>query len=200
MITAIVLAGGASRRFGSQKLLADFDGEPVIRHSVRRLLAADPDEVLVVAGCEGQRVRAALDGLAVRVVMNDGWSEGLSSSLRVGIAALGATTSGALIALGDQPGVRSEDTRALLAAHASSDREITVPMYRGERGHPVLFDRSVFPELLGIRGDRGAREVIARDPGRVLTVAFDAPQPFDVDTPEALAIARESETPSPPSR
>jgi molybdenum cofactor cytidylyltransferase len=200
VITAIVLAGGASRRFGSQKLLADFDGEPVIRHSVRRLLAADPDDVLVVAGCDGQRVLAALDGLAVRIVMNDGWSEGLSSSLRVGIAALGATTSGALIALGDQPGVRSEDVRALLAAHASSDREIAVPVYRGERGHPVLFDRSVFPELLGIRGDRGAREVIERDPGRVLKVAFDAPQPLDVDTPEALAIARESETPSPPSR
>jgi molybdenum cofactor cytidylyltransferase len=96
--------------------------------------------------------------------------------------------------------VRSADVRALLAAHASGGSEIVVPVYRGERGHPVIFARSIFAELLETRGDQGARDVIARNPARVRMLEFDAPLPIDVDTPEALLIARENEIPSPPSR
>ncbi len=190
MTAVVVLAAGASRRFGSQKLLADLGGEPVVRRSVRHLLEAEPDELLVVVGREGERVGDALAGLAARVVVNRRWNEGLSSSLRTGITALSDDVDAAMIALGDQPGVRSADVRALLTARASSGREIVVPVYRGERGHPVTFSRSVFPELLDVGGDRGARDVIARDPARVLTVEFDAPPPADVDTLDALRSLR----------
>ncbi len=186
MISAIVLAAGGSRRFGSQKLLAELHGKAVVRWSVEQLLEAEPDEVIVVVGADGEAIRAVLDGLAVRVVVNDSWAEGIGSSLRTGIAALGADADAAMIALGDQPSVEPRVIASLLNAHAEGDKAIVVPSYRGERGHPVIFAASIFPELLVLGGDRGARDVIARDPGRVAVVEFDAPLPPDVDTEAEL--------------
>jgi molybdenum cofactor cytidylyltransferase len=181
-----VLAAGASRRFGSQKLLADLRGKPLVRWSVERVLEARPDDVIVVVGHEGDAVGAALAGLDVRVTTNERWTEGIGSSLRTGIAALPTDADAAMIALGDEPSVQSSDMVALLAAYAAGDKDIIVPSYRGERGHPVIFARRLFRELLAISGDRGARDVIASDPSRVLVVDFDAPPPRDVDTREQL--------------
>lgn len=186
MIAAIVLAAGASRRFGSQKLLAELRGKPVVRWSVENVLEAQPDEVIVVTGADREAVRAALDGLAVRVVVNESWNEGIGSSLRAGIAALDASAEAAMIALGDQPGLEARVVASLLNAYTEGSKAIVVPSYMGERGHPVIFAASVFPELLALRGDRGARDVISLDPRRVTMVDFDAPLPLDVDTGEAL--------------
>lgn len=186
MIAAIVLAAGASRRFGSQKLLAGLRGKPVVRWSVEHVLEAQPDEVIVVVGNEGEAVCAALEGLAVRTVRNARWAEGIGSSLRVGIDAAGTDADSVMIVLGDQPGVEARVIASLLNAHAEGSKAIVVPSYRGERGHPVIFAASLFPELLEIDGDRGARDVIARDRGRVTVVDFDAPLPRDVDTVEEL--------------
>lgn len=186
MIAAVVLAAGASRRFGSQKLLAGLRGKPVVRWSVEHVLEAQPDEVIVVVGNEGEAVCAALEGLAVRTVRNARWAEGIGSSLRVGIDAAGTDADSVMIVLGDQPGVEARVIASLLNAHAEGSKAIVVPSYRGERGHPVIFAASLFPELLEIDGDRGARDVIARDRGRVTVVDFDAPLPRDVDTVEEL--------------
>jgi molybdenum cofactor cytidylyltransferase len=182
----VVLAAGASRRFGSQKLLADLHGKPVVRWSVERVLEARPGQVVVVVGHQGEAVRAALEGLPVRVTTNGAWSEGIGSSLRAGIAALPSEAEAAMIALGDEPTVKSADIIALLAAYAASDKEIIVPSYRGQHAHPVIFARRLFRELLAIDGDRGARNVIASDASRVLVVDFDAPPAPDVDTREQL--------------
>lgn len=190
MISAIVLAAGASRRFGSQKLLADLRGKPVVRWSVEQVLGASPDELLVVVGHEGASVRAALHRLAVRFVANQEWPEGIGSSLRAGIAALGPRTDAAMIALGDQPSVDAAVVAALLKAYTDAPGPIMAPSYRGERGHPVIFAASLFPELLAIQGDRGARDVIARDASRVSLVQIDAAAPPDVDTMAELQSLR----------
>ena len=190
VLTGIVLAAGASSRFGSPKLLAEIRGKPILRWSVEKILRAGPGEVIVVVGHQGDAVGAALEGLCVRVVRNGEWAEGMGSSLRAGVAAT-PNTDAVMIALGDQPGLSDSAIAALLRTHEEKRGRIIVPSYRGERGHPVIFPATVFPELLALRGDRGARDVILRDPGRVERVELDAPVPLDLDTGADLTIVAE---------
>ncbi len=186
MIAAIVLAAGAARRFGSQKLMAPFGEKPLVRWAVEHALASRVSEVIVVLGRDGEAVRAALHGLPVRFTMNEQWAEGMSGSIHTGIAALAPDTDAVVIMLGDQPTVTPEIIDHLIAAHATSTRPIVAPSYRGERGNPVLFAADLFPELLAIRGDQGARGIIACDAGRVEIVALAMTMPGDVDVESDL--------------
>jgi molybdenum cofactor cytidylyltransferase len=187
MIAAILLAAGRATRFGSQKLLAPLDGEPLVRNVARRLLDAPLDEVLVVVGSEGAEVRAALDGLPLRIVENPAFADGMSSSLHAGVRALAPGTDAALVVLGDQPGVTPSLVGALVTEWRRSGLPIVAPLYVRERGTPVLFAAAIFPELLGVEGDDGARSVVERDVGRVALVRFGRDTPVDVDTAEDLA-------------
>ena len=105
----------------------------------------------------------------------------MGSSIAAGIAALAPGTRGALIVLGDQPDVPAAAYAAVLGAARGSRIAIVVPVYRHERGHPVLFTDACFAELAALDADRGARSVMDRDPSRVLEVALDLPLPRDVD-------------------
>ena len=184
MIAAVVLAAGASTRFGSQKLLAEVQGAPLVRRTVEQVLAAGLDEVVVVLGREAHAVRAALDELQVRFVVNPDFRAGMSTSLRSGIRDLAPTVEAAIVVLGDQPGISASTIRSLVEEYKRSGQPIVVPVYSGTRGNPVLFDASVFPELASVAGDQGGREVIGRDPSRVATVSFPFAMPSDVDTVE----------------
>jgi molybdenum cofactor cytidylyltransferase len=202
MIVALVLAAGRGGRFGGGKLVAPFAGVALVRGRVRAVLGGGVDEVHVVVGPGGEPVAAALEGLPVRVRRHAGAAEGMGSSLAAGIASLGSGTSAVLVALGDQPTIAAAVVAALVArwrqAAATGRAAIVVPVYRGERGHPVLFDASVLPELRVLDGDVGARGVVARDPSRVALLALDLPAPPDVDTPEALdALERAAGRPEP---
>jgi len=184
VIAGIVLAAGLSRRMGQAKLLLDWGGKPVIRRTVECLASVGLDEILVVVGPSHSDLETALDGLAVRVVVNAHPEAGQAGSVVAGIRALAPGTHGALIALGDQPTVPREVIPALLRAFGESGRSIAAPSYRGVRGNPVLFAASLFPELVALDGDQGARSVVDRDPARVMLVDFDMPMPQDLDTPE----------------
>src|SRR5207249_4620670 len=117
-------------------------------------------------------------------VLNPSPEAGQASSIRVGIAALPAGTGAALIVLGDQPFLPPAVIPALLAARRHTRKAIVAPRYRDGRGNPVLFSREVFPELLEVSGDQGARAVLESDPERVALVDFDLPMPRDLDTTE----------------
>lgn len=182
MIAGIVLAAGAASRMGPQKLLLPVGGQSLIRLSLERILAAPLDDVVVVLGREAEAVQTALAGLPIRTVVNPDFAAGLSTSLRAGLDAQDAGVEAVIVALGDQPIPDPRVIARLIDAYRSSGKPIVVPAYRGERGHPVLFAASVFPELRRVVGDQGAREVIARDPERVAVVPVDLPQPLDVDT------------------
>ena len=182
-VAAVVLAAGASSRFGAQKLLASLGGAPVVRLAVERVLAAEVDSVTVVLGREADAVRAALDGLPLRFAVNARWAAGMSTSLRAGVSAAAADGPGAiLVALGDQPAVPREVFGRLLSVWRERRPPIVAPVYEGVRGNPVLFDAAVFGELLAVTGDEGARAVIAADAGRVALVELPFPMPADIDT------------------
>jgi molybdenum cofactor cytidylyltransferase len=181
---AVILAAGLSRRMGQAKLLLPLHGQPVIRLTAERVLAAGADPVVVVIGGERQAFIAALAGLPVEVAVNDAPEAGQASSIRVGISALPPEVEAALIVLGDQPFVPPEIIPGLVAALGRAGKAIAAPRYRDGRGNPVLFARVMFPELLAIAGDQGARSVVERDPRRVALVDFDLEMPQDLDTPE----------------
>jgi molybdenum cofactor cytidylyltransferase len=188
VIAAIVLAAGASTRFGAQKLLAPLGGATVVRSAVSRAVDAGVDDIIVVAGADAAAVTAALDGLPVRVVINANVAAGMSTSLAMGVAACAPRTIAALVVLGDQPLVPAEAYDAVLRGYHAGGASIVAPRYTaGVRGHPVLFAADVFAELSALRGDRGAREVIERDARRVRIVDVALPAPVDVDEPAALA-------------
>lgn len=183
MIAGIVLAAGLSRRMGRAKMLMPVDGRAIIRHAVESVLAGGVDSVWVVTGPDVEPIEAALAGLTVQIVVNPTPEEGQSGSLRAGIAALPPSVDAALIALGDQPALAPSIIPALLAARRTSPKLIVAPRYRDGQGNPVVFKREIFPELLRLTGDRGARPIIQKEPARVEWVELDLPMPPDVDTP-----------------
>jgi molybdenum cofactor cytidylyltransferase len=187
-IGAVVLAAGLSSRMGDNKLLTPVGGKPMVRHAVEAALASAAAPVVVVTGHAGGAVREALAPLAVTFVDNPDFSKGLSTSLKRGLSALPDDVDGAVIVLGDMPGVTGALIDTLIAAFdPSEDRAICVAARGGKRGNPVLWARRFFPEMLAIEGDVGARQLMVQYGEMVCEVeaADDAPL-TDIDTPQAL--------------
>jgi len=184
MIAAVVLAAGLSRRMGQAKLVMKVGGRAIIRYSVESVLAGGVDLVWVVTGPDVEPIEAALAGIDVQIAVNPAPEEGQAGSVRTGIAALPASVDAALIALGDQPLLAPSIIPALLAARRTSAKLIVAPRYRDGQGNPVVFKREIFPELLRLTGDQGARLIIQTEPTRVEWVELDLPMPPDVDTPD----------------
>lgn len=185
MIAGLLLAAGGARRFGSQKLVAQIGGVPIVR-SAADALASRVDQLVVVTGSDSALVRDALAGVVARCIENAEWSAGLSTSLRAGILAVERDAAAVVIALGDQPGLDPELVQAVIDTWRATGKPVVATRYRGMRGHPVLLERSVFGEASGVRGDVGARMLIERDATRVAYVDVDADAPRDVDTPMDL--------------
>lgn len=188
---AVIPAAGLSRRMGRNKLVLPLGGKPLVRHAVDAALAAGADPVIVVTGHDGAAVRGALAGAPVTFVRNDQYAEGIASSLRAGIAALPPDCAGALVLLGDMPGVTADLAGRLMRAFdPATGRGIVVATAHGERGHPVLWGRQFFAEIMALSGDRGARGLMAAHASQVCEVEAGDDAPLtDIDTPEALAGA-----------
>lgn len=189
MISGIVLAGGTSSRLGAgtgwPKQLLDLGGRPLLQHTVDAALAAGLDELVVVLGYMAPDVAAAVTLPAgARSVVNPDFATGQASSLRVGLEAASAQADAALILLGDMPGMRPEDIQAVADAFRGGAGPVVQARYRGVPSHPVLFARAVWPDLLAVEGDTGAREVMKAHPEWVTRVDVDADLPPDLDTME----------------
>ena len=192
MIAAVVLAAGLSRRMGQAKLLMPVGGRAIVRYVVESVLAGGVDLVWVVTGPDVEPIAAALSGLEVQITVNPAPEDGQAGSLRAGIAALPASVDAVLVALGDQPSLAPSIIPALLAARRTTPKLIVAPRYRDGQGNPVLFKREIFPELLRLTGDQGARPIIQKEPARVEWVELDLPMPPDVDTPDDYEKIRAS--------
>jgi molybdenum cofactor cytidylyltransferase len=189
-IAAIVLGAGRSTRMGgSNKLVAEIGGKPLVRIAAEQALASRAKPVIVVTGHQRERVEAALAGLPVRLVHNPDFAEGLGTSVRAGIAAVPASADGAVICLGDMPQVDAELINRLIAGFAPEQGALAVvPTLNGTRGNPVLWSRRFFPDLMALEGDVGARNLIGRYGEAVIEVPVSGTAALtDVDTQEALA-------------
>ena len=190
-IAGVVLAAGRASRMGSNKLIAELDGEPIVRRTVRAVLASRARPVVVVTGHEADAVQRALAGLDVRFVHNPAFADGMSTSLRAGVAAAGPVDA-ALICLGDMPRLTADHFDALIDAFRAGDPdEILVPTHDRKRGNPVLWPRRYFAEIATLTGDVGARALLERHADHVRLIATaDSAILVDVDTPAALAELR----------
>jgi molybdenum cofactor cytidylyltransferase len=165
---------------GQPKQLLPYRATTLLGHTALVALSLGASEVVVVLGSRADEVAVALDGLAVKAVVNDHWSEGMGSSIRVGFQALGPVDVG-VIMLADQPSVTAEHLRALVERIGNGGCTIAATSYDGIAGPPCAFSRSEFPALLALAGDTGARALIRGGAGEVAMIEFpDAA--LDVDT------------------
>jgi molybdenum cofactor cytidylyltransferase len=182
---AVVLAAGLGRRFGATKQLAEVDGLPLVAHAVRAAHRAGVGRVLLVVGHEAAAVvAAARRGGRVEVVDNPDHAAGQSTSLRAGVEAAAATGAEvAVVLLADQPDLDPDVVDAVVRA-VHGQVEAARARYEDGAGHPVAFARRVWPRLVTVTGDRGARDLLADLV--VAEVAVPAPAPRDVDHPDEL--------------
>lgn len=185
-VAAIILAAGRGLRFGPEpKLLARYRGKPLVRHVAEAALASSAGSVLAVLGHEAERVAAALDGLAVTIVHNPLYADGLSTSLQAGFAALPRRAQAAVILLGDMPLVSGALIDGLVSAWRDAEPVAVVPTTQGRRGNPVLLSRALAPEIRTLSGDRGAAPLLEGRTGVLELPIDDMAIHRDVDTPAA---------------
>jgi len=197
-IAGIILAAGESRRFGGPKQLLDWRGEPFVRVIAKIALEAGLSPVNVVVGAHAEQVKAAIKDFPVQIVYNPEWESGQASSIKRGVSTLTPAPStlagtrpsegegnpgAAIFLLADQPQATTIILHALMEAHASSLASIIAPLILDQRGNPVLFDRSTFPDLMKLEGDIGGRGIFSKHKLTYLPW-HDNALLLDVDTPE----------------
>ena len=185
-IGVIILAAGRSARMGSPKQLLVHEGKTLLHRSVDTVLSAGFTETIVVLGAVQEELRKELNDFPVKIAINDGWEEGMGSSIRTGLKSLKEhypETDGALIMVCDQPHVDSVLLNGLIAQQRESGLPIVASRYGDTTGTPAVFHRSVFPLLLELKGDRGAGKLIATMPEMVGVIEFPEGA-NDIDTME----------------
>lgn len=199
-VSAVVLAAGEGRRMRSKaphragsgragdsasKLALRLDGKSFLRRVVEAALASPVDEVVVVLGHGASELEQELPrDPRVRTIFNSDYATGQSSSLRAGINAIASQAQAVVFLLGDQPLVSPQAIEVIVSAFRSHPSAVVRPLYRGTPGNPVLFSRTLFPELLQVTGDQGGREVLARHQAEVATVELNLDPLVDIDTAE----------------
>jgi molybdenum cofactor cytidylyltransferase len=169
-ISAILLGAGRSRRMGEDKLSLPWGRKTVFEHCLEILLRSEAKEVIVVLSDRTGRMAGRLKRRRVELVMNPDDREGMASSIRRGIKAVHPGSDGILIALGDQPTLKTRTVNVLVRAFTEGKGEIIVPSFRGKRGHPVIFHKKYQKELMQLKGDTGGRAIIERYPDAVRVV------------------------------
>ena len=182
-VAGVVLAAGASRRMGEDKLFLRLEGETLLRRAARRAVAAGLDPVLVVVGREPERAEAELEGLRCAAVRNPEPERGMNASLRRGIAAVPADAAAAVVALADMPLVTSAMLADLVARWRAEGAPLVVSEYSGTLAPPMLYGRGLFPELGELDGDGCGKRVVKRHRAEAATAARPAAALADLDEP-----------------
>jgi molybdenum cofactor cytidylyltransferase len=164
-VSAVVLAAGASMRMGRAKQLLPLGETTVLTRTLDNVRSAGLKDIVLVLGASAEEIRrqlpqSLLEGL--RIVVNQAYGQGMAGSLREGLSAVDQESDAALIVLGDQPFLQPQTLLQIIDGYLRSRAQMVVPTYQGERGNPVLLDRSVFPEAMVLEGDVGCRAIFAK--------------------------------------
>jgi molybdenum cofactor cytidylyltransferase len=197
MISAVVLAAGRSRRMGAQKLLLPLGDRLVITCVVDAILASTVERTLVVVGTDGDRITAALEGRSVEFVVNPDAEGDMLSSVRCGLRADAGGCADVLVALGDQPTLQTTLIDRMIQAFLTSAKDLVVPVYRGQYGHPLLFAARFRDEILSHYDGVGLRGLLRSHPEAVLELPATSEQVLeDLDTPDDYERQRSKLDPS----
>jgi molybdenum cofactor cytidylyltransferase len=188
-VSAILLAAGESRRMGEPKQLLAWGGTTLLGQAIDILLGSEVVEVIVVLGYKAKEMAQEIAGRPVKVVINPRYELGMSSSLICGLNSVDERAEGVMVALGDQPSISSETITRLIKVF-SSKQGIVAPVYKGIRGHPLIFATKYREELLALRGDVGGRQIIETHPEDIWEVEVESPGVIsDIDDQEDYRAA-----------
>jgi molybdenum cofactor cytidylyltransferase len=180
-IEIIVLAAGASTRLGTPKQLLCYRGETLLRRTVETALSVQVHAVRVVLGYASEKMKFEISDFPVELIINPQWQQGISTSIRSGIESLDPTVEAAIIVVCDQPNVTSSILIKLIEMYTSSRARIVTCRYSGTVGVPTLYDRQLFPDLIALSGDHGAKPIIERYASERVEIDFPGGE-IDIDT------------------
>jgi len=190
LISLVVLAAGMSTRFGENKMLYPIDGEPMVRRIVNTALSSSVDEVIVVVGFEAEKVKEVLKGLRCKIVENPDYATGgQSSSVRCGVKHIDEKAEAVMILPGDVVFIDATVIDKVVEEYRSKKAKIVVAAHKGRPGHPILFDRSLIPEILAIdEAGYGLKAIVTRHKADVLYVEASTPNVLlDIDRKSDLS-------------
>lgn len=179
-VSIILLAAGRSSRLGKPKQLLPYKGTTLLRYAASTALSSQADSTYVILGSEAEKLKGELHGLPVQVVNNPDWGLGISTSIVTGVRALPQSVDAALIMLCDQPRVSTQLLDSIIENHRSAGKPVVACEYGGTLGVPALFARSLFPELVKLKGDQGAKSVIQKHTTDAIAIPFPDGI-FDID-------------------
>ncbi len=187
-LNLILMAAGRGTRFGSNKLLTQVEGKPLFRHAFDRLRSyrdAHPQTCQVIVVSAYQEILSAAEAAGFTAIYNDRPQEGISVTIRLGMAALQGKNQAeaAVFFTADQPFMHEETLAAFLEKARASERGLVTAASEGKLGNPVAFDRKYYPELLQLQGDRGGKAVLHRHPGDLELFEVAAAELLDIDYP-----------------
>lgn len=189
----IILAAGSSSRLGYPKQLVKHRGESLIQHALSEATKVS-DNVIIVLGANSDAVEKEIENFQVRVAINKDWEEGMSSSIRCGLADLlkeNVSADAAIFMVCDQPFITSSLINELIAKHGETGKPIVACGYKETIGTPVLFDKIFFPVLLGLKGQSGAKKIISENPESTVAIPFPLGY-VDIDTKDDYAALKKN--------
>lgn len=176
---------------GQPKLLLSWDQSTILERTLDNLLNSKIAEVIVVLGPEIKKMTHLIANRQPSVVVNSNYRKGMSTSIIAGLGLISDQSEGIMLTLADQPFVDSLTINHLIEAFGTNKKGITIPVYQGRRGHPVIFATRYKDELLRLKGDTGGREIIDRHPEDVLEVSVNCEGVcLDIDTPVGYYLER----------
>ena len=195
-LAIVVLAAGGASRFGSAKQLAEYQGKPLLQHAIDASLNSSAEAVYVVLGAEFERVRSAIDATGVEMIQNPGWHEGMASSIKQAVTVIGEQYAALLFLAGDQVRVGSTQLQSLIDVWQSQPDSLVAAKFDASYGIPAIFPQPFMPELLGLAGDKGGKQVLVENRDKLLML--DMPEAsIDIDYPQDLRDAIVQNTGSP---